>query len=467
MPVEMKAAGTSDPHRLSYARRASKQIEDALENMIISASISDEYQVPQVDEDSEDPDTEGRAAAPPRMSMILQDVTQTRREHASDTNLKSLVVSGVSLILLFSVIPPSEWLAAKLGWDVNAVFAFVAMLCALATLRFLRRNDESYPTEFKLTFPASVVLSALILALAGGSTGLFTTLLVGLMVTLQNWFSIILKPRPRPNPLLFFITRIPIATVMTVLAFIPPYAVAIPGVLLSERPLVYSAWCGIGYPFLAFLLRKYVLAFFIGMAMDHVKEGRLLAAGAIPFIATVAFMIATSLMFGNVMLLCLSESIGFALLSSTASIFTETIGKIYTVMVITKQDKLTEKAKRKLRKAAYKVGVVGDSEADDEVADAEAEAAEETRRREKIEDTLTLCAVRWTNEIVAEKVCIIVCAFVTAFFTDSLHSGWTIVQFTLVFLATELFADALLVYVLVKYFDVPILRLPRDRFVLM
>jgi hypothetical protein len=111
---------------------------------------------------------------------------------------------------------------------------------------------------------------------------------------------------------------------------------------------------------------------------------------------------------------------------------------------------------RKMRKKASRIaGYNGD-------AASEAAAAAEDRKKQA--ELLLMFSVRLNNEIVAEKVCIILCAVINVFFVSSPHSGATIALYAVIFFLTELIADALLVYVLVEYFAVPMLRLPAEKF---
>jgi len=77
-----------------------------------------------------------------------------------------------------------------------------------------------------------------------------------------------------------------------------------------------------------------------------------------------------------------------------------------------------------------------------------------------------MMAIRWGKEIVVEKTCIIFAAFVTFSDTTAVakvegRSLQTQLALFSTFVGAELIADALLVYSLDKYYDVPILRLPR------
>jgi hypothetical protein len=343
------------------------------------------------------------------------------------------------------------------------------MLMHLLGIRILRRKDDVYCREFKIMQTTAVVVSVILLIAVRGDADYLAAPLVALALSVQlcsQWF---LKENPDPpNIISFYLSGIPVSVVITVLAFLPPYAVAIPGLLLSKSPVLYSAWCGLGYPLLSFVLRLFMLAYFTNQALQQVKDGRMSPDGVVPWISSISFSIAMSLMFGDTMLLFMSENVKFATASSTLAILTEVAGKIYAATVIVHKSKL----ERKLRKKAGKVAnlatggrILGDSSdaaggatADEEAA---ATAAEEKKR---LDEQMAMFAVRLSNEIVAEKVCIVVSAFTNAFLIKSPHSVETIAMYAAIFFSTELVADALLVHVLVEYYDVPMLRLPREKF---
>jgi hypothetical protein len=266
--------------------------------------------------------------------------------------------------------------------------------------------------------------------------------------TSTKWFH---HQRPRPNLLTFYLKRIPTAITFTIMGFLPPLAVAFPGVALAEDPLWYAAWCGVGFPVLSVAVRFFSMQYFTKYAHNLVKAGRLAPEGVVPQLSTVSFMTAASLMFGNTMLLYLSINVRYAASSSAFAILTEVAGKIYAVVALNNKSKF----EKELRKQASRVaGMATGGEA----------AAEADEDKKKLEEQKVMFAVRMSNEIIAEKVCIVICALINARFVETPRSGATIAIYALIFFCTEVVADALLVFVLVKYFDVPILRLPREKF---
>lgn len=440
------------------------------------------------------------------------------------SNRKSLSFVVVSCALLAVIVKPSHWVATELGWKVESADGFFAIIWFFVGVRFMRRKDKIYAREWKYTQPSLVVVSALILLLLGGNAGIYTAPLAALALTVSGWSKWLVvpkvdSPQPRPNPIKFFFKRIPTAVALTLVGFTPPYLVVIPGVLLADNPVGYSAWCGVGYPFLSMLIRKTITSYFIHHTLSQVKAGRIEAKNVVPYLAVTTFAIGFSIMSGNVMLLYISESVKYAALNSILAILTECLGKLYTVFMIVKTAKLKQRMIKNMQskmtissiKRAVsinfdksplgknnRVAPGTDSGSAESFTESEKEAGSpdsphisamekmktaasrtkgvnafeavhekvkskrDMEEQEHLEDELTLFAVRLVNEMVAEKVCIVVGALTTTFLEDFPHDSATVIQFMAIFMCAEILADAILVFILVKYFDVPILRLPRE-----
>ncbi|GMI36875.1 hypothetical protein TeGR_g6668 [Tetraparma gracilis] len=192
-----------------------------------------------------------------------------------------------------------------------------------------------------------------------------------------------------------------------------------------------------------------------------------------------------------------SPDISFAIIGACFSIVTEVAGKMY---VVYGTQKLLKDYKKKIEKGS-KVGrafvrvqaepgiarvVVSKRETEEDAGRDEntdqAEVGVQSPAEEKDgdvpsededelwlenwHDSLTMLGIRWSREIVVEKITIIFAAFLTISDTVGIAKieGRTLgVQLALlcVFLGTELIADALLVYALDRWYNVPFLRIPR------
>jgi uncharacterized membrane protein len=402
------------------------------------------------------------------LATILRPSPQSNFEFFVHSHKKFGLLTTFSVAILSALLPPSTWFASKLNWNRACVYAFIGMLIYILQLGILRGKDKKFAKEWRLWFPSAIIVSLVMLTLTNGDTGYLTAPLIAAMFSLSGsskW----LYESSRPNPLIFYLKRIPTAVVCTILSLLPPYAVAVPGISLSSKPIAYTMWCGFGFPFLSFLMRLFIMNYFSNYAKKLVKSGRMSQDRVVPFLSTISFGTCTSLMFGNTILLYLSQDIKYASMSSAFAILTELVGKIYTCILIDNKKKVKKKIRGKVSRLKVRTAKVAamatgtpDSGASDSLSSDS--LASSDSHDSAVSDSKIMFAVRVTNEIVSEKVCIIVCGIVTLFFVDTPHSGLTITVFAFIFLLMELIGDAIVVYVLDSYFDIPILRLPVERF---
>jgi hypothetical protein len=101
----------------------------------------------------------------------------------------------------------------------------------------------------------------------------------------------------------------------------------------------------------------------------------------------------------------------------------------------------------------------------DEGDDAEAQTGEQDEKMtpEFWVEILAMLAIRWSQEIIVEKTCIIYGAVATMLIdaVKSPHSKTVQLQLLAIFYGCEIFADFLLVFVLDGRFSVPFLRIPQ------
>jgi hypothetical protein len=254
------------------------------------------------------------------------------------------------------------------------------------------------------------------------------------------------------------------------------FAVTIPGRLLAKHPKSYALYCGAGYPAFGFVIRKSGMAYMTDLFLGQVADGQTSPEDVVPFLSTVSYNISAALSFGNIVLLFMTDDDTLAAVSSVVSIFTETAGKMYVVwatwramsgyldaVVSQKSGKLGEMIAR--AQAEAEVGRAIDlARSDDEEGDSTPAAQEEDADEKKTLphwlDVLTMLALRWYNEIIAEKNCLLVAAFATKVILHSKRSLLAHTRLSAIFYGTEFVTDGAVVYSLGKYFGVPILRLP-------
>jgi hypothetical protein len=399
---------------------------------------------------------------PARVSDMLLSTPHSSLSMFSNTNLHSVIVACISVCQITAIsLPMQHVIVDRMDSHMTSATAFVAALIVLYSVRLLRAYDEEYVRAFRIMQPSAIAFSCVILFLApNGDTGAFTIPLVAAMLAMSNsteWF--VIKERPRPSALDFFLSCVPVSIVLIIMCYVPPYTVAIPGRLLRDHPKTYTAWTGVGFPLLAIAIRTSMLMYVSQFGADKVKSGRWTPKDAMKFFSTISFAISTSLLFSNITLMFLSKNKEYAAVSGLVSVVTEVAGKIYAVWVLPRKLKLKLKLKRSVtRKIGGKKKMK--EKRGEEVEEGEDGGDEEMRKM--LEDALTICGIRWTNELVAEKCCILVCSFASRMLIESPHSLVDHVIITLIFVACEVIADALLVHVLGKFWGVPFLRLPRD-----
>jgi hypothetical protein len=378
------------------------------------------------------------------------------------------------------------------------------------------------------------VFIGLVFWMAGGNVGAWAIPLnvaMGAIYWTGAWF--FEEPGGSGNIVSYCMKRIPLSVAVTLLGFVPAYAIAVPARLLVEDyPIWYALWCGVGYPMLAFVIRKAFLNYTVKLFMKAVEDGHMTPKQLIAHVSTMSFIVATSLIFGNTMLLYLSSTKTYALAGALSSIGTEVAGKMYTVKTthilmgeylkvvvgsnsraiaklavraqaeggigaaIRLQKDLADELRQKqaaklqeqadnlegmackdpsiqlLRDEAARLEAQGDkSEVMPDGADntlpgggdnAEEDDVDEKTTEEYWNEVLAMFALRWSNEIVAEKSCIVVAGVFSYYAGISPHSTADQIQIFLIFIVCEAVADLLLVYSLDRWFKVPFLSLPHD-----
>jgi hypothetical protein len=490
-----------------------------------------------------------------RVSEILDAVAHSFFDYVLQTNLLALLASAITIALIALFFLLLEQIAEATGTHLPSASVFLGMLVFTFSVLVLRWEEQAFRKDMlSLSIPSAVLASISMLALTGGDPNALTIPLLMFMMAFQSSVVWLNEPTPRPNYLVYFFVCLPMAIFCTVMCLLPPFMVAVPGRLLVKHPRAYAAWCGVGYPTFAFVLRKTGLAYIIFYCMESVEKGKLKPREVLPFVSKCSFAISSTLNYGNVILLYLTESEEFAVASSVASIFTETAGKMYAVWatrramaaylstvvmtnssrlgkVITRaqmepgvagatklgrantgllQDQpvneqiaaLMEKQIGLLEEIAKKdleienrdkaiagntmliklmreeierlggtcgvpedswkeAGVEGGKEGGEEDGEADA-IIDKMMTKEYWEDINAMFALRWGNEIVSEKVCIITGGFVTGTLIKSPHCTRTQIVLAAIFFVAELLADALMVYVLDKKYGIPFLKLPHE-----
>jgi hypothetical protein len=186
----------------------------------------------------------------------------------------------------------------------------------MGNIRLMRRADSHIRRVFKIQLPSGLLLTILILLLSQGDASYFALPLATLMFSLAATSGYLVDPHIRTTNgslLAYYRGNLLIAVVLNLSAGVPAFGIAIPALFIKD-PLVYTLWCGMGYPFLAFLVKKSVLSFLINHTRKSVNQGNSSPHNIMKLISSISFNVSVNIMTGNVILLYMSET-----LSSTPS----------------------------------------------------------------------------------------------------------------------------------------------------
>jgi hypothetical protein len=473
-----------------------------------------------------------------RISEIIEPEPASLLWNFVYTHVVAIISTVISISLLTLIILYLEILAEKTNVDLTSVASFNGVLVEWLMLSLMRRSERRFRYGVLVSFPSCVGFVVLVFWLAGGNVGAWAlplNLLMGTIYLTCIWF--VSEPDNRGSLLRYSIDKVPLAVINVTLGFVPVYAIVIPARLLVEDyPVWYALWCGVGYPSLAFVIRKAALSFFIKLLRKQVNAGKMTPKKMMYIFSSTSFVTSICLLFGNTMLLYLSSTKTYALVGALSSIGTEVAGKLYTVKttqmlmkdylkivvhhnardiavlvaraqteagvgpavkmrqmtlaeqvaelrleqakllqdrvehleIIDGKDRTIQLMKDEIERLGGTWDISDVSEEDMEAArsgdggsDDDTEVDEKTTE-EYWNEALAMFALRWSNEIIAEKNCIVVSGFISFFAGISPHSGSDQIQIFLIFVISEAIADLLLVYSLDKWFKVPFLRLPHD-----
>jgi hypothetical protein len=234
-----------DGRRDSFARRVSNAAvamgTEALETLAASQSAA----ASSPPSSRVSPDTPPQKDSTHRVSDALEASPHSIMDNIISTNVLALIASIFTIALIEVIFEPLRHLSTKTSLDLTSASAFVGMLIVLAAFFVVRYEDELYRKGCKVTLPTAVTVSCLMLYAFGGNTGIYTIPLITLMLNIQISMKWVVEPTPRPNPLVYFLRNIITSVVVSTIGLLPPFAMAIPGRLLSKHPRAYAVWCGV------------------------------------------------------------------------------------------------------------------------------------------------------------------------------------------------------------------------------
>jgi hypothetical protein len=241
--------------------------------------------------------------------------------------------------------------------------------------------------------------------------------------------------------------------VICILGLVPPFIQTLSVHLLSEKyPVINALVTGVCFPGFEFMIRKAALTYFANEFQAKCDAGAISASVMARAFQKTCFVVSTQLLFSTVTLMYLNTTWELSLLSSSSSILIEVCGKLWVCFITNRR--MGAYIKKKLTSMSTSANEAYEATEANDADDADEEGGETDERWRNF---LDLMAMRWGEEIIAEKICIVVGAVVAHLFLDvTLTAGALSVIFAC-FFCNEQIADTALVGSLDKFYNVPFL----------
>ncbi|GMI19427.1 hypothetical protein TeGR_g8218 [Tetraparma gracilis] len=360
------------------------------------------------------------------------------------TNVEGLVSATPALAFILGSKLLVDGLAAKGGPWGDTMGARCALCMSVIELGVMGLNYKQpgyVRKRLLLGVPTQIAFAALLsYAAFDWKPGLWTPL----MMTLSFWLSMIAHypMNPEKKTFLQHVCSTLMIALLLHLGFVGlNFAIVIPTRLLAEndKPVLTLLTTGAAFPFLAFLMRKFMVG-----RMEYYAKGVKIGSLMILITPTVT--------------LYFNTNIRYAIGSAMLQIVTEIAAKIVTVYMTKKQ--VFGHVKVAAIGPASKDA--GDHQDGQQVGASKGREDDEEQRGDaesKKKHALAMMAVRWHGEIVAEKGCILAAALIAyLYFADLVESdSQGLFLIGCVFYAAEALCDLSFVWVVDKHMEVPML----------
>lgn len=245
-----------------------------------------------------------------------------------------------------------------------------------------------------------------------------------------------------------------VATIMNVA---PSFAVLFPvRFLASNYPLLNNLVSGVGFPALTFVLRKFLLSWLMRRMSSRVSDGEMSPSKLLPAYASTSKVLTTCLVQANIVALYMSTTMEGCVVSAMLSVLTEVGGKAYVVHSMRHgiRNHIMASAPKAVKRVIANIGAeAGERVTEEGVA----------KKRDDEEDwdfILGMLAVRWNQDIIAEKSAILLAAYLIYMFKLSVVSVLELIELAAILYSFEFLTDLLLVLMLDNYYYLPFRRLP-------
>ena len=453
------------------------------------------------------------------LNLYLAETKTSLIRHAASSTGEGVAGAVSSGLVIVPVRMFLEFVATKFHIDRDFLYMLAAMFAFEVVCMVTFRKSAAYRNRTLFAkWPCFFLLAILLVLATGGKTGMASIPLDMLVWTLalgSCWFYEHCKGISKETFWTNFVENCVLVIVLTGIYSLPSFAVLIPvKYLASNYPYWNIVVSGFGLPAFIVVLRKATITFMTNHLQGCVERGELSLDKLMSAHAKLSKSAAVCMTLANVVVMYLSKTLTSCVISAVLSIATEVGCKLYVVWMTRAivKEQFLQNATAGLKQVVVEPGVQRGAEDDGSVnwkeralaaeervsvlarknnvlkellrqnklkygEVVEQEEAEEQDREENVSvqnegDTtseekseknwvfvLTMLAARWEKEMAAEKSCILFAAFLIYLFELSDMPSVDLATVCAIFFVSEIVTDTILVYVLDRFFYMPILRL--------
>lgn len=459
---------STSSRRPSYLERASELVKAKIDeemNGVIERqndkSTNDARVAPTTQSSSDlQSDTTHSPTINQQRSIPLLASKQPIARHAVATLLEGLLSSVVAITLMY---PLHQLLSfISISCLIDRGFLYLTMAAVNTEIQGAvlvgRESREYMARHYYCMWPIHFSLVILVILITGGKTGYLSiplALLCWVFAMSSDTLFDYIKGR-KSNPYIKNLAQsFVLAIVCGSLNVAPSFGVLVPVHYLAQKyPYWNSAVSGIVFPLFIIVLKKSGMNYLMDFLKGKLEKGEVPPDRVLPIFASFSKIISVCLTLANIVMMYLSNTPDTCALSAALSIFTEVIGKLYVAYITRPHVKAyySKKAKRAAAKA------FGNEAFEEDLVEASVQTS-----NQEVSDSLL--AARFNNDVIAEKGCILVAAFIVYLFKlGESNSKRELFLVMAMFLAAEIVTDLITVHLMDVVFNIPILRLPRKKF---
>ncbi|GMH69188.1 hypothetical protein TrRE_jg11647 [Triparma retinervis] len=441
-------------------------IVDYIRRASVDAALEVGVQLGAIGPDTDDVMGEaGPTSKRPRSSIAVIDNPVSFWSYTFTSNVQGLASALPSCLLILLMTFVNDNLVKLGGFfgDIHVVRCFGCLLYMDVGFLVIRWDRAFTKRMLLCKVPGQITFMVAVSSAFDWKLGPWTFVVATLAFCFGDMctYAIDMQKQPRPPMIKYMVKCLVTGFVMHgSIAFVIS-ALIIPTKVLAEEEndKVTVGVTGIVFPGVIYLVRKILVSFiqkFVAGKEGWSNEKKVEMLTMMLSVGSLTILLTPSV------LLYFNASVKYALYSALCQLFTEVVGKIWTVWATKKHFKmyikeLESNAGGKMNK--LKVAVLKLSQEAGINHDVANERDGDIDSTELLRRALALLAIRYHTEIVAEKGCIIVaCEIAFLFFRDQVNtSSADLILIGIVFYALEMVTDCIFVWVMHNMLDVPIL----------